>query len=288
MNKADEIFLCEGDIFAPLIAGLSSDNSAIRSAAVHHAFRSMDRAAATGTTYGASIVQSLCDIVVTHMYVESDSQVSIDSGVVSALTIDGKEVSLDLPNKELESLGLDEYSTSPSGASIAVTNEGGGAFRSLIHIPNLESNGEFEFSFSNDMTLSSLPDGGVTVRDNKGDILGTLDAPWAIDATGASVKTWYEIRQSTIVQHVAPTSSTQFPVVADPFWIPFLGIMGGHLTRHALTQMAKRKITKELVEHVIKTGRGSKGNGNTTVFNGNGIRVIVDNVSGNVITVTKG
>lgn len=74
MNKADEIFLCEGDIFAPLIAGLSSDNSAIRSAAVHHAFRSMDRAAATGTTYGASIVQSLCDIVVTHMYVESDSR----------------------------------------------------------------------------------------------------------------------------------------------------------------------------------------------------------------------
>lgn len=75
MNKADEIFLCEGDIFAPLIAGLSSDNSAIRSAAVHHAFRSMDRAAATGTTYGASIVQSLCDIVVTHMYVESDSRI---------------------------------------------------------------------------------------------------------------------------------------------------------------------------------------------------------------------
>ena len=72
---------------------------------------------------------------------ELEDQVSIDSGVVSASTIDGKEVSLDLPDKKLESLGLDEYSTSPSGASIAVTDEGGGAFRSLIHIPNLESNG---------------------------------------------------------------------------------------------------------------------------------------------------
>ncbi len=219
---------------------------------------------------------------------ELNDQVSIDSGVVSTSTIDGKEVSLDLPNKELDSLGLDEYSTSPSGASIAVTDEGGGgAFRSLIHIPNLESNGEFEFSFSNDMTLTYLPDGGVAVRDNDGDILGTLDAPWAIDATGASVKTWYEIRQSTIVQHVVPNSSTHFPVVADPFWIPFLNIVGGNLTRHALTQMAKRKITKELVEHVIKTGKTRKGNGNTTVFKGNGIRVVVDNVSGNVITVTK-
>lgn len=84
------------------------------------------------------------------------------------------------------------------------------------------------------------------------DLLGTLDAPWAIDATGASVHTWYELRQSTIVQHISPNSSTQFPVVADPFWITFLGIIGGNLTRHALTQMTKRKINKELVEHVIK------------------------------------
>ncbi|ERS41196.1 MULTISPECIES: DUF2283 domain-containing protein [Corynebacterium] len=84
------------------------------------------------------------------------------------------------------------------------------------------------------------------------DLLGTLDAPWAIDTTGASVHTWYEIRQSTIVQHISPNSSTQFPVVVDPFWIPFLGIIGGNLPRHALTQMARRKINKELVEHVIK------------------------------------
>lgn len=58
--------------------------------------------------------------------------------------------------------------------------------------------------------------------------------------------------------------------------------------RHALTKMAKRKVNKELVEHVIKTGRTSKSNGNNTVFKGNRIRVIVDNKSGNVITVTKG
>lgn len=217
-----------------------------------------------------------------------EDKVSIDSGVVSASTIGGKEVSLKLPNNELNSLGLDEYSTSPGGASFAVTNEGEGAFRSLIHIPNLESNGEFEFSFSNDVILTSLPDGGVVVRDNAGNILGTLDTPWAIDATGAPVHTWYEIRQSTIVQHVSPNSSTQFPVVADPFWIPFLGIVGGYFTRHALTQMTKRRINKELVEYVIKNGSTSRGNGNTTVFTGNGIRVIVDNESGNVITVTRG
>ena len=48
--------------------------------------------------------------------------------VITLWAIKGKA---SLPNKELKSLGLDEYSASPSGASIAVTNEGGGAFRSL-------------------------------------------------------------------------------------------------------------------------------------------------------------
>ncbi|MCQ9343011.1 DUF4258 domain-containing protein [Corynebacterium kozikiae] len=67
-----------------------------------------------------------------------------------------------------------------------------------------------------------------------------------------------------------------------------MGIVGGNFTRHALTQMAKRRINKELVKYVIKNGRTSRGNGNTTVFTGNGIRVIVDNESGNVITVTRG
>lgn len=43
---------------------------------------------------------------------------------------------------------------------------------------------------------------------------------------------------------------------------------------------------------MIKTGARSKGNGNTTIFTrgkgSNRIRVIVDNKSGNVITVMKG
>lgn len=84
------------------------------------------------------------------------------------------------------------------------------------------------------------------------DLSGALDAPWAIDVTGFSVHTWYENRQSTVVQHISPNSSTQFPVIADPFWIPFLGIIGGNLMRHALTQMTKRKSNNELVKHVIK------------------------------------
>ena len=50
------------------------------------------------------------------------------SYVITLWTVKGKA---SLPKKEVKSLSLDEYSTSPSDASIAVTNEGGGAFQSL-------------------------------------------------------------------------------------------------------------------------------------------------------------
>lgn len=133
-----------------------------------------------------------------------------------------------------------------------------------------------------------MEDGGVVVRDNEGDILGTLAAPWAVDTKGDSVPTWYEIDQDSVVQIISPNQSTQFPVVADPFWIPFLGIVGGHFTRHALTRMAQRGISRALVQSVVQSGRASRGNNNTTVFSGSGIRVIVDNRSGNIITVTRG
>ncbi len=215
-------------------------------------------------------------------------QATLDAGVVTAPTSEGGEISLTLPDNNISSFGLDDYSTSDEGVSIAVTDEGGGSFRSLLHIPSYNRVNEFEFSFSTDVSLEHLQDGGIVVRDEEGDILGTLAAPWAVDDKGDPVPTWYEIRRNSVVQIVSPNQSTQFPVVVDPFWIPFLGIVGGHFTRHALTRMAQRGISRALVQSVVQSGRASRGNNNTTIFSGNGIRVIVDNNSGNIITVTRG
>lgn len=50
--------------------------------------------------------------------------------------------------------------------------------------------------------------------------IGQIAKPWAVDASGGEVTTWYEAAGSSIIQHVEHESaSTAYPVVADPkFW----------------------------------------------------------------------
>lgn len=50
-------------------------------------------------------------------------------------------------------------------------------------------------------------------------ILGTLKKPWATDANGNDVPTWYSWEQGRLTQHVELTAQgIAFPVVADPAW----------------------------------------------------------------------
>ncbi|WP_432171971.1 hypothetical protein [Streptomyces sp. 1222.5] len=47
-------------------------------------------------------------------------------------------------------------------------------------------------------------------------VLATIDAPWAKDANGKTVQTWYRIDGSQLVQTIEADDHTAFPVVADP------------------------------------------------------------------------
>ena len=62
------------------------------------------------------------------------------------------------------------------------------------------------------------PDGSVDVVDADGRIVDHVKAPWAYDAAGKPVTTWYEVDNDTgeLVQHIAPDESTVFPIIADP------------------------------------------------------------------------
>lgn len=48
--------------------------------------------------------------------------------------------------------------------------------------------------------------------------IGTIQAPWAVDANGSPVATHYEVDGGTLKQVIDTTSSTAFPVTADPEW----------------------------------------------------------------------
>jgi hypothetical protein len=225
-------------------------------------------------------------------------EIDATSGTVVAPTLDDDtSLSLTLPIDEVGAATEEGDTTLLEGEdttySTAVRLQDDGSFRALVHIDSPEAPTEYEFDLTLPVgaTLAERPDGGVDVRTPTGDLLGSFAPAWAVAADGRSVPSTYEIRGHTIVQRVALTPGLAYPIVADPFWIPFLLILG-HFTAHAARQAAARGVSQALVRQVIQNGRRTAGNNNTSVFTqgsgGNRIRVIVDNRTGNIITVTKG
>lgn len=80
------------------------------------------------------------------------------------------------------------------------------------------------------MTPSLQPDGRVliltlvdtdnpystVVEPDVWEIVYEMPPPWAKDANGADVKTWYTMDGTVLTQHIEPTADTAWPVVADP------------------------------------------------------------------------
>jgi len=55
----------------------------------------------------------------------------------------------------------------------------------------------------------------VSVTDSSR-LVGTIDAPWALDAKKAPVPTSYDVSGDRLIQHVGHNAQTSYPVVADP------------------------------------------------------------------------
>lgn len=68
-----------------------------------------------------------------------------------------------------------------------------------------------------DKFLELMASGAVVVRvDRLSEPVALIDVPWAKDASGGTVPTRYRVSGSTLVQEFSTTSSTKYPVIADP------------------------------------------------------------------------
>lgn len=68
-----------------------------------------------------------------------------------------------------------------------------------------------------------LPDGRVSVGDTDGNFIAGIQAPWAVDANGKKLSTYYTVDGTSLTQHVDYTTETAFPVVADPTIHTYIG-----------------------------------------------------------------
>lgn len=111
-----------------------------------------------------------------------------------------------------------------------------GAVRAHSVIRDADAPEVYVFTVSTDEPADRilLPDGSVAFfrqgtepeTATEDDLLGLIDAPWAVDAAGVPVPTRYEIDGDAIVQVVEHRSATSaYPVTADPAWfIPVLAL----------------------------------------------------------------
>lgn len=164
--------------------------------------------------------------------------------------------------------------------------DGGLQVLTVIETSDAPFSYEYALTLPEGAALILNDDGSVSVESGDGNLLAYVPAPWARDAAGASVPTYYRVQGSSLVQ-VVQHQGAAYPVVADPFWIPVLRLVA-QWSKHALKQIAERNITENLVKIALQEGRRTKGKEKgTSVFEASGIRVVVNDKTGTIITVTR-
>ena len=138
---------------------------------------------------------------------------------------DGLDIQIEIPNpEEVDEIILDNdqiiFSNKDEDYDTVVENIDGGV-RQIINIESREAPSEYEFKMELEVGdfLEKQEDGSAVVKNLDGEIKTTIFKPWAKDANGTELETYYEINGSTLIQKInLESKDIVFPVVADPIW----------------------------------------------------------------------
>lgn len=188
----------------------------------------------TGTSPADAVAEVAPDFVADTVPLESNDGVitaALDEGSVAVpesstdpLKIeatDGTTFQISLPSGEVSADavispdGAATYDHGDGSASVVLVNPDS-SVRIASVLDGEESPTQIDYNYDG-LRLVQFDDGGVVGYDENGALAVTVAIPWALDANGVSVDTWYTVDGSTLTQHVAHrTPGIVYPVVADP------------------------------------------------------------------------
>ena len=117
-------------------------------------------------------------------------------------------------------LAEDGTITYPSGEDTTVAVQpldDGARFLTVIDAPAAPTTFDYGLDLPEGSTLTPREDGSVEAVTSDGQIIATIDTPWAFDANGHAVPTHYRINDTTLTQVVDHTSNNYaYPITADP------------------------------------------------------------------------
>jgi hypothetical protein len=123
-----------------------------------------------------------------------------------------------------------------SANAVQPTEDGGVRMLTIIDNPNAPTAYDYKVTVPNGGRIELTPDGGAIVLDSASQPIVTVAAPWAKDAVGTAVNTWFTTDGQALTQHVQHNvEGVVYPVTADPFWIPMIGYAAaGVIVKRAL------------------------------------------------------
>lgn len=166
---------------------------------------------------------------------------------------DGRTQSMTLPHESnartVSKAGAVTVDGSAFDVDVTPTADG---VRALITMANASAPKSYRFDvalpagerLATAKDLTGLDTGEVFIVDAAGQVKGGVNAPWAKDANGAAVPTWFSVDGTTLVQHVKTNANTAFPVVADPDWWQIAKCAGSLIWLVGSTIFAAAKILR--------------------------------------------
>lgn len=136
------------------------------------------------------------------------------------ISAEGVNFSIDYVDRGADPIspGLTEYSGSDDSVG-ALVQETAAGVRVMTVVSDPSAPSSYSYTFD-------VPDGTEFVETEAGfslqsgeQLFGNIQKPWAYDASGQSVPTWFEWKGGVLTQHLDLASkSLKYPVVADPAW----------------------------------------------------------------------
>lgn len=157
-------------------------------------------------------------------------------------------VEMSIPIQKSENAELDGNTViyHANNVSIGVQSLDGGV-RELINIENSSAPREYKIDFSLPEggylefakdPVTEKEDGSILVYDGGNEIIGAINIPWAVDATGKKVETYYMINGTTLTQVVNHSETATYPVLADPYYIYSYFDSGRWIIRDGLVSLS--------------------------------------------------
>lgn len=103
------------------------------------------------------------------------------------------------------------------GVVVEALDDGSVQLQTVLGGPAADHDLEYQLEVPGDARVELSKNGAVLVFGADGLLLGGLATPWAVDAAGADVETYFSVEGAKVTQHVITGESTAYPVTTDPW-----------------------------------------------------------------------